>query len=135
MDRNWIIDAVKFTPMYLRGVADFMNFARQHGKESEPMLCRCTECLNLFGHNENTIEGHIICNSMSLHYKRWIFYGESFSDDEGDEGVYQSDDDYNSEEVTENSDDVQNMLHDLEESGDRGPTKPNMYAKLIEEAN
>jgi hypothetical protein len=135
MDRNWITDGVKFTPQYMRGVAAFMNFARQHVKEGEPMLCPCTKCLNLLRQKEDIVESHINCNGMTMHYKRWIFHGEPFSDDESNEGAYESDDYDSSEQGSDNfHDDVDTMVHDLEESSKKGSSEPNLYAKLIEEA-
>jgi hypothetical protein len=72
---------------------------------------------------------------MTMHYKRWIFHGEPFSDDESNEGAYESDDDDSSEQGSDNfHDDVDTMVHDLEESGKKGSSEPNLYAKLNEEA-
>ena len=82
MDRSWIKDGQKFTGPYMKGCKEFMAFVRQHVNESEPILCPCTRCHNLVRHEQKDVLQHINCNSMSMHYTRWIFHGEAFSDDD-----------------------------------------------------
>jgi hypothetical protein len=49
--------------------------------------------------------------------------------------LYQSDDDDDYYEGNENhNDNVASMLDELKNSGERGPSETNFYAKLIEEA-
>jgi hypothetical protein len=50
------------------------------------------------------------------------------------EGGYESDDDDEFDEDNINDDGVNSMVDDLEESGQQGPSEPNFYAKIIEEA-
>jgi hypothetical protein len=83
MDRSWI-HGTRFTTPYLKGVEDFMDVVRQNFRENQDILCPCRDCLNLQHHSQSVVEEHIQCAGMSNTYTRWIFHGESLSDDEGD---------------------------------------------------
>jgi hypothetical protein len=80
----------------MKGCNESMKFVRQHAKEDEAILCPCTRCHNLLRLDQKDVLKHINCNGMSLHYTRWIYHGEAFSDDnsysEG-HGAYESDND------------------------------------------
>jgi hypothetical protein len=95
MDRSWI-QGTRFTIPYLKGVEDFMTVVRQHFIENQDILCPCRDCLNLQHQSQTVVEEHIQCAGMSNTYTRWVFHGESLSDDEGgkmEDVAYTSDDD------------------------------------------
>jgi hypothetical protein len=73
---------------------------------------------------------------MAVSYTKWIYHGEDDGHDENyDHGLYQSDDDDDYDDGNENRNDhVDKMLDELHDSGDRGPSDTNFYAKLVEEA-
>lgn len=111
-----------------------MDIVRQNFPENQDVLCPCRNCLNLELQSQSVVEEHVQCAGMSNTYTRWIFHGESLSDDEGGEMedvAYTSDDDDFNED---NRDDVSYMVDDLARSGRRGEGQPNLYCKLIEEA-
>jgi hypothetical protein len=122
MDRNWIKDAKKFTGPYVKGCNEFIKFVGQHAKEDEAILCPCTRCHNLARHDQKDVLQHINCNGMSMHYTRWTYNGEAFSDDDihiQGHGAYESDNDEEFDEFNEHNyvDDAYNMVHELEKLG------------------
>ena len=110
----------------------------------EPILCPCIDCHNMIQQDQVEVERHVNCRGMTMTYSRWIFHGEDFSDQQSHsthDDAYQSDDDADFEEGTEdnyvennNVDDASDLVHDMHKSGDQGPSKRNLYAKLVEEA-
>jgi hypothetical protein len=69
---------------------------------------------------------------MSLHYTRWIYHREPFSDSDSHSeghGAYESDNDEKNFEPNENNyvDDSYNMVHELEKYGNKGPNEPNYF--------
>lgn len=132
MDRSWIKDGKKFTGPYMKGCKEFMAFVRQHANAGEVILCPCTRCHNLVHHEQKDVLQHINCNGMSMHYTRWIFHGEAFSDDDSHSeghGAYDSENDEEYDDTNENNyvDDAYNMVHELEKSGKKGPNQPNFF--------
>lgn len=139
MDRTWITKGTRFTCPYMRGVSEFMKFVREHTEEGESILCPCSQCLNILRKKQEEVERHINCNGMSITYTRWVYHGEALSDDEshsGEHGLYESDEEDEIEEDNGNNydDDASAMVDELEKSGKKGPSEPNLYAKLMEEA-
>jgi hypothetical protein len=45
MDRSWIFRA-PFTPAYVKGVEEFMEFVRERYPKDSQILCPCSRCLN-----------------------------------------------------------------------------------------
>ncbi|KAL6593302.1 hypothetical protein ACP70R_049055 [Stipagrostis hirtigluma subsp. patula] len=45
MDRSWI-RARPFTPEYINGVKEFMQFVRTQSDDNTEILCPCRRCLN-----------------------------------------------------------------------------------------
>ena len=140
MDRSWITDGTKkMTTKYMKGVRDFIKFAREHlDNTDEPILCPCKDCLNLIRQDIKTVEDHCNCSGMSMTYTRWTRHGEGFSDDEGrdrnDDGAYDSDNDEEEDNGDCYVDDSSTMIDELQKSGNKGPNLPNLYANLIEAA-
>ena len=116
-----------------------MKFARAHAGADAAILCPCIECNNIIMHSQRNVERHLNCNGMLMTYTRWYYHGEPIADSEGaagdgdaGDGAYDSDDD---EELDGNNyDDVPDMVENLRQAGNKGPDKPNVYAKLLEEA-
>jgi len=133
MNRSWILHGKKFTPEYMNGVTEFMEFARDNATDNRPMLCPCRDCLNLIRHDDSVIDAHLNQKGMSVNYTKWIYHGKTYSNDADDNhGAYESD---NEEEgVDDNEDDIFAMLEDLQNAGDKGPDEPNIFSKLFLEA-
>jgi hypothetical protein len=121
MDRRWITEATKFIGPYKQGVRDFMKLVRQHVKEEESILCPCTWCHNVIRHDQKEVSAHLNCNGMCQTYTRWVYHGETLSDDEsrsGDHGLYESDGEEGFEDVNDINYDngISTMLDDLGKS-------------------
>ena len=81
MNRDWINNAIKFSPEYLEGTKEFMRFVRDHGN-GDSILCPCTKCLNLIRHTQSEVHSHINRDGMSTTYTRWTCHGEDRADDD-----------------------------------------------------
>ena len=71
-------------------------------------------------------------------YTKWVYHGESHSDDEshsGEHGLYESDDEEEFEDGNNNSynDDASTFIENIEKSGKKSGSQPNLFAKLLEE--
>jgi hypothetical protein len=76
---------------------------------------------------------------MSMHYTKWIFHGEAYSDNDNHNeghGAYASENDEEYDDTNRNNyvDDAYNMVHELEKSGKKGPNQPNFFPKLMDVA-
>ena len=117
MNRDWINNAIKFSPEHLEGAKEFMRFVRDHGNPDR-ILCPCTKCLNLIRHTHNTVHSHINQNGMSSTYTRWTCHGEDRADND-DHSAYESDnDDGNENDNSTNDDGISAMLRDLQTTGE-----------------
>ena len=130
MNRDWINNAIKFSPEYLEGTKEFMRFVRDHGN-GDSILCPCTKCMNLIRHTQSDVHSHINRDGMSTTYTRWTCHGEDRADDD-DHGAYESDnDDGNENDNGTNGDDISDLLQDLQKTGERGHAEPNIYSNLL----
>jgi hypothetical protein len=76
MDRRWIHGAL-FTPDYIAGVSNFMDFVRERFGEEAAILCPCSRCLNQKSMSQDDVRRHILVNGMSSTYTRWSHHGEA----------------------------------------------------------
>jgi hypothetical protein len=75
MDRRWIHSAL-FTPEYIAGVSNFMDFVRGRFAEDDAILCPCSRCINQKSMCQSDVRRHILMNGMSSTYTRWCHHGE-----------------------------------------------------------
>jgi hypothetical protein len=75
MDRSWIFGK-QFTPAYLKGVEEFMEFVRARSAQDIEIRCPCCNCLNQRVRPQHDVENHIHIFGMSATYTRWIHHGE-----------------------------------------------------------
>ena len=80
MDRSWV-NGRQFTPAYIHGVEQFMEFVRQRYPEQTQILCPCRRCLNQTLRPQAEVHDHIHISGMSSTYTRWIHHGESLAAD------------------------------------------------------
>lgn len=75
MDRTWI-HGRQFTPAYMEGVKQFMEFVGQRFDEHVDIPCPCCRCLNHTSLPQQEMHDHIHIFGMSSTYTRWIYHGE-----------------------------------------------------------
>ena len=66
-----------FSPEYIDGVKEFMNFIQGKFNENVEILCPCSRCLNQKYRKQDVVRKHILMNGMETTYTRWIHHGES----------------------------------------------------------
>lgn len=75
MDKNWMHEA-KFSSNYIKGVRQFMQFARDNMGVDSKIRCPCRDCNNVFLLSQSKVEDHLYIKGISLSYKKWIYHGE-----------------------------------------------------------
>jgi hypothetical protein len=76
MDRCWV-HLNPFTPAYMDGVEEFMEFVRWKCLEESKIKCRCRRCVNQVLRHQHEVNDHIHIFGMSPAYTRWINHGQS----------------------------------------------------------
>ena len=80
MDRTWITSARRFSPAYVEGVQNFMNFIRaKNGGPKADVCCPCSSCMNLVSRPRSTVQNHLHLYGMSVTYTRWVHHGEAMN--------------------------------------------------------
>ena len=140
MDRSWIFGA-PFTPAYVKGVEEFMQFVSERYPKDSQILCPCSRCLNQKMQSQHDASDHIHIYGMSATYTRWIHHGES-ADTEVVENLEQqvegrdhdfgihvdvADDDYDEEHG------VPEMIGELYAAAEAEGQQP-MFARVLEDA-
>jgi hypothetical protein len=150
MDRSWIYDSALFSPEYLAGVKQFMEFVRGRYSEDEKIKCPCRKCLNQKEKSLYDVHEDIEINGMSRCYNRWVHHGEAENDvaqaDDGDDNVVHElmswdeneqapfDDEGQGEDVIDDgARGVQGMIQDFRDAASNG-FGANLYKELLEEA-
>ncbi len=78
MDRSWI-QGKQFTPAYIDGVREFMQFVKKRFDETAKIRCPCRRCLNHITRPQSDVQDHIHIYGMSSTYTKWVHHGESFN--------------------------------------------------------
>ena len=155
MDRSWITKGVRrLSYEHLRGVDEFIVFARRNAAGAAEILCPCPSCNNRTRQTLQDVESHLLLRGMAATYDRWIHHGEPLHAEPGaepghqpdahhaDEGGEHLEDDHvvleNSfnlvEEDGDEDDRIPDLFKDLYESEPQGDGQNTIYAELIEEA-
>ena len=149
MDKNWIRSNDKLSIEYTNGVSSFITLARGHLNDENKTRCPCTQCVNFYYYELETVERHLWVNGFSKSYTNWVFHGEdktssSFNVDElesdiNEDAVY-SDDDDDDDDMLEAIQDVAGGIN-FEINQDDGigeeesNYEPRKFKELFEEAN
>ncbi|XP_060974565.1 uncharacterized protein LOC133039673 [Cannabis sativa] len=62
MDKSWIWSNNKLSEEYTNGVSTFINLARSHLNDENKTPCPCTDCVNFYYHELETVERHLWVN-------------------------------------------------------------------------
>ena len=140
MDRSWIF-GTQFTPAYINGVQEFMDFVSARFPQGGHVPCPCTRCVNLTWRPQPLVHDHILIHGMAATYTRWIHHGEPADaamienleqggqGNHHDEGIQMDvdDDDYDEDFG------VPEMLGELYAAAEADGEKPK-FAKVLEDA-
>ena len=142
MDRTWV-HRRQFTPAYMDGVANFMEYVRGKYPGDSEILCPCRKCLNQHSRPQQEVNDHIHIFGMSPAYTRWIHHGEPVQVDHGGlieiseeqvhdesghgEGIHLGEDD------RDDDNGVPEMLADLYTAAEEDGGQPR-FTKVLEDA-
>ena len=126
MDKSWMNIVQRTSDQrYRLGVNEFLKFAYQNKEVSSKIPCPCKKCNNFKKCDQKTVYLHLMNWGIMVDYNRWVYHGESFSDDESegeDEGEDESEGEGNGEGQTEDNDDrdfeddLNEMLNNIRQS-------------------
>ena len=145
MDRSWI-HGRRFTPAYVDGVEQFMEFVRGQFPADSEIHCPYRRCLNQTLWPQHEVNDHIHIFGMSLLYTRWVHHGESpdgqvaefreeeVQPDEYDDGggIHLGEDDQDHDQADDQDDDhgVTEMISDLYTAVEEDGGTPS-FAKVL----
>jgi hypothetical protein len=64
-----------FSPEYVDGVKEFMNFVQGKFNDHVEILCLYSRCLNQKYQCQAVVKKHILMNGMDSSYTQWIHHG------------------------------------------------------------
>ncbi|KAL3498314.1 hypothetical protein ACH5RR_041046 [Cinchona calisaya] len=115
MDKSWMRIADRRSRDYLKGVNDFIEFAKQNMGDERMIHCPCKKCMNSSRGTLREVKSHLKHPGIDKSYTFWVHHGECLDDDddidddlENDVAVDNIDED--------NNDDVHQMLDDMQRS-------------------
>ena len=73
MDRSWI-QGKQFTPAYIDGVREFMQFVKERIDETAEIHYPCCRCLNHIRRPQSDVQDHIHIYGMSSAYTKWVHH-------------------------------------------------------------
>ncbi|XXG72512.1 hypothetical protein AAC387_Pa07g1585 [Persea americana] len=94
MDKSWMQLRGRHFPAYMKGVKDFIEYARNYADKGNRIKCPYNKCNNRYFKPINMVKAHLEENGMDKTYTRWVFHGKDFEemseeDGDGDVGVEQ----------------------------------------------
>ena len=145
-DKSWIQINNRLDPSYIRGVGEFINFAKHHVDSAGRIRCPCKHCNNCIYKMTSLVYQDLIRYGMIEEYTRWIHHGEPYELNNSSDGVELHNDDVLGNTINNRYEDVSNLLEDLqrgtcmetnrgEGSTNQGPNKEfNKFSNLWNEA-
>ncbi|XP_062076859.1 uncharacterized protein LOC133781794 [Humulus lupulus] len=145
MDKNWIWSNDKLSMEYTNGVSNFITLARGHLNDENKTRCPCTQCVNFYYYELETVERHLWVNGFSKSYTNWVFHGEdktssSFNVDElesdiNEDSVDSEDDDDMIEAIQDVAGGINfETFQDEEIVEEESHYEPTKFKELFEEA-
>jgi hypothetical protein len=68
------------TTEHLAGVDGFLEFAYKDKTEDTKICCPCGDCVHTILLSRYDVRDHLVCNGMLQSYDKWVFHGESISE-------------------------------------------------------
>lgn len=77
MDKNWIYIKQRLYPKYLKGMADFIEFAYTNQNSESKIYCPCQRCGNIYYEAKDIVSAHLVENEFSSKYMTWTLHWET----------------------------------------------------------
>ena len=102
LNKSWMQITDRTTPLYDKGVQEFLDFAFNSFEKGKLLRCPCRKCRNDLFCGRKVMYEHLIINWIKRDYVIWEHHGEVISEPD------EFDDDQNN-----CNDGIRDMLHDL----------------------
>ena len=78
MDKSWMQLRGRYLPEYVKGVEEFIEFARASVDESNRIRCPCTKCINTNFMHIDDVRDHLLDLDKGMYrkYTQWNYYGD-----------------------------------------------------------
>ncbi|XP_076897802.1 uncharacterized protein LOC143551209 [Bidens hawaiensis] len=75
-DKSWIRVRNRNDPVFLNGLENFIETAKNHLDSEDKTYCPCKKCVNSHRHSLTVIKAHIHDKGFQQSYETWIYHGE-----------------------------------------------------------
>ncbi|XP_076885268.1 uncharacterized protein LOC143534737 [Bidens hawaiensis] len=75
-DKSWIRVRNRNDPVFLNGLENFIETAKNHLDSEDKTCCPCKKCVNSHRHSLTVIKAHIRDKVFQQSYETWIYHGE-----------------------------------------------------------
>ncbi|KAF4346801.1 hypothetical protein G4B88_007830 [Cannabis sativa] len=113
MDKSWIWSNNKLSEEYTNGVSTFINLARSRLNDENKTPCPCTDCVNFYYHELETVERHLWVNGFSKSYTNWVYHGEDETASSFNIDDLESDINEDNEDSEEEDDEMFDVIEDI----------------------
>ena len=72
----FIIKQYRVSDLYLKGIAQFLDFAFVTATEGGKILCPCINCNNCLLKSQEDVYDDLICDGFLKGYTNWVYHGE-----------------------------------------------------------
>ena len=80
IDKEWMTKKDRVGVVYLKGIQDFINFAKKHDVQGLTTLpCPCTICQNRKWWTDKIVKNHLVRNGIYHKYTVWALHSENSS--------------------------------------------------------
>ncbi|CAI0396796.1 unnamed protein product [Linum tenue] len=111
MDRSWIHEPNRFSEKFLKGLYNFILFAKASARDGR-FACPCQKCVNMQRFSPGVVSSHILQNGFSPGYTDWIFHRDPTSQTSDSSYSHQNDDGLREVDAQEQHG-VQQFLEDM----------------------
>lgn len=78
IDKSWIKERNRRSPVFLEGLRNFIEIAKNHVDDEGKAFCPCRDCVNSYRHVMSTIYAHVHDRGFQQTYKIWTYHGEEY---------------------------------------------------------
>ena len=79
INKEWMTEKDRVGVVYLKGIQDFIDFAKKHVQGLTTLPCPCTICRNRKRWIDKIVKNHLVRNGIDQKYTVWALHGENSS--------------------------------------------------------
>ena len=77
INKEWMDENDRVSPIYTKGVEDFLEFANTNNdRQLTTLPCPCAKCRNRTRYNPVEVRNHLVRHGIDRTYSIWFLHGE-----------------------------------------------------------